>query len=76
LLIYLDFPEVVDIKEVKDKDYNLNVTLYVMPIEEPEQIDISKEFSDLKKLEIERQEVERKLEEYISQITQLMSEKK
>ncbi|MGC8752999.1 MAG: type I restriction-modification system subunit M [Fervidicoccaceae archaeon] len=70
------FSRVVDIKEVKDKDYNLNVTLYVMPIEEPEQIDISKEFSDLKKLEIERQEVERKLEEYISQITQLMSEKK
>jgi type I restriction enzyme M protein len=66
------FSRVVDTKEVKDNDCNLNVTLYVIPVEEPEQIDISKEFSELKKLEMERQEVEKKLEEYISQLTQLM----
>ena len=44
-----------------------------MPIEEKEQIDISKEFSELKRLEIERQEVKKKLEEYISQISRLIS---
>ncbi len=65
------FSRVVDIKEVKDNDYNLNVTLYVMPLKKIEQIDISKEFSELKKLEMERQEVEEKLEEYISEISQL-----
>jgi len=65
------FSRVVDIKEVRDNDYNLNVTLYVMPIEEEEQIDIAKEFSELKKLEMERRKVEKKLEEYISQLTQL-----
>jgi len=65
------FSRVVDIKEIKDNDYNLNVTLYAMPIEEEEPIDIALEFSELKKLEAERQKVEKRLEEYISQISQL-----
>ena len=65
------FSRVVDVREIKDNDYNLNVTLYVMPIEEEEPINIALEFSELKKLEAERQEVERKLEEYISQIIHL-----
>jgi len=65
---------VVDIKEIKDNDYNLNVTLYVMPIEEEEPINIALEFSELKKLEAERQEIEKKLEEYISQILPLIGE--
>jgi len=68
------FSRVVGIEEVKNNDYNLNVTLYVMPIEEEEPIDIAKEFSELKKLEVERQEVERKLEQYISQLAQLTGE--
>ncbi|MEM3368467.1 MAG: class I SAM-dependent DNA methyltransferase [Nitrososphaerales archaeon] len=65
------FSRVVDKKEVIDNDYNLNVTLYVMPIEEGEQINISKEFSELKELEKERQEVAKKLEEYISELNQV-----
>ena len=69
------FSRVVDMKEVKNNDYNLNVTLYVMPIEEEEPIDIVLEFSELKKLEAERQEVEKKLEEYISQLNQAMGDK-
>ncbi len=68
------FSRVVDTKEIKDNDYNLNVTLYVMPIEEEEPIDIALEFSELRRLEIKRQEIERKLEKYISQIIQLIGE--
>jgi len=48
------FSRVVDISEVRKNDYNLNVTLYVMPIEEKEQIDIFKEFQELMKIEEER----------------------
>ncbi|MGC9059476.1 MAG: type I restriction-modification system subunit M [Candidatus Aenigmatarchaeota archaeon] len=70
------FSRVVDIKEVKNNDYNLNVTLYVMPIEEEEQIDIAREFSELKKLEEEKHEIDKKLEEYISQITRAMGNQK
>lgn len=66
------FSRVVDIKEIRDNDYNLNVTLYVMPIEKSEKINILAEFSELKELERERQEVDKKLEEYISQIAQLI----
>lgn len=68
------FSRIVDVKEVTDNDYNLNVTLYVMPVEEGEQISISKEFFELKKLEVESQEIERKLEEYLSQLIQLTGE--
>jgi type I restriction enzyme M protein len=66
------FSRVVDVKEVIDNDYNLNVSFYVMPIEEVEDINIVKEFSELKTLEKERQEAEKKLEQYISELTQVI----
>jgi type I restriction enzyme M protein len=68
------FSRVVDISEVRKNDYNLNVTLYVMPVEEKEQIDIFKEFSELKELEKEREEVGKKIEEYISEINRAISD--
>jgi len=66
------FSKVVDIKDVAANDYNLNVTLYVMPIEEKEEIDILKEFSELKELEKERQEISEKIEEYIAELRKVM----
>ena len=54
----------------------MNVTLYVMPEEEEEQIDIAKEYAELKELEKQRQEVASKLEQYITQITQALGEPK
>jgi type I restriction enzyme M protein len=66
------FSRVVSLDEVKQNDYNLNVTLYVMADEEGEQIDIAKEYAELKELEKERQEIANKLEEYISEMTQAM----
>ncbi|MEM5868846.1 MAG: type I restriction-modification system subunit M [Candidatus Aenigmatarchaeota archaeon] len=68
------FSRVIDVKEVIENDYNLNVTLYVMPIEEGEKIDISKEFYELKELEKEREEIMGKLEQYISEITKVISD--
>ena len=44
---FVDIPgfcRVVDKKEIVDNDCNLNVTLYVMPVEEVERIDISRNF--------------------------------
>jgi type I restriction enzyme M protein len=77
---YRDFPaiagftKVVDKKEVVNNDYNLNVSLYVMPIEEGEDINIVKEFSELKVLEKERQEIIEKIEGYISQLSQAIGD--
>ena len=66
------FCKVVNIEEVRRNDYNLNVTLYVMPVEEGEQIDIIKEWKELKELERERQETSSKLEQYISEVARVM----
>jgi type I restriction enzyme M protein len=62
------FSESVDIKEIVDNDYNLNVTLYVMPIEKMEQIDIAKEYVELKKLEDDRRKLEKDLENIMNQL--------
>jgi type I restriction enzyme M protein len=59
------FARVVGLDEIREYDYNLNVTLYVMPEEEEEQIDIAKEYAELKELERQRQEVAMKFEEVI-----------
>jgi type I restriction enzyme M protein len=69
------FCRVVNVEEVRRNDYNLNVTLYVMPVEEGEQIDIIKEWKELKELERERQEITSKLEQYISEIAMATGEK-
>jgi type I restriction enzyme M protein len=62
------FSRVVDISEVRKNDYNLNVTLYVMPVEEKEPIDISKEFQELMKIEEERKKVTEDLKQILEQI--------
>ncbi|MEM2780564.1 MAG: class I SAM-dependent DNA methyltransferase [Candidatus Bathyarchaeia archaeon] len=67
------FSKIVDVNEIRDNDYNLNVTLYVMPVEKGEEIDIFKEFEELKALEAERAETIAKLEEYIQQIKEAMN---
>jgi type I restriction enzyme M protein len=68
------FSNVVSVEEVRKNDYNLNVTLYVMPIEEGEQIDIVKEWNRLKELEKEEQNVMKKLEQYIYEIIQAVGD--
>jgi len=64
------FARVVGLDEIRQNDYNLNVTLYVMADEEGEQIDITKEYKELKELERERQEIANKLEQHLSEIAQ------
>jgi type I restriction enzyme M protein len=66
------FSRVVSLDEIRQNDYNLNVTLYVMAEEEGEQVDIAKEYAELKELEKERQDVAERLEQYLSEITQAM----
>jgi type I restriction enzyme M protein len=68
------FSRVVPQKEIENNNYNLNVTLYVMPEEEGEGINIAHEFSELKELERQREEVAGKLEQYISGLAQAMSD--
>ena len=68
------FSRTVEKKEVVSNDYSLNVSLYVMPIEEGEKVVILKEFAELKALEQERQKTKEKLEQYISEISKAMGD--
>jgi len=69
----ISFFRVVSMKKVTDNDYNLSVTLYGMSIEE-EPINTVLDFSTRKNLDVERQEVEKELEEYISRLSRLIGE--
>ncbi len=65
------FARIVPFDKIKENDYNLNVSLYMIPIEESEQIDILKEYEELRKLEEEKLEVCKKLEGYLSELRKL-----
>jgi len=62
------FSKVVDIKEVEKNDFNLNVTLYVVPLEEEEEIDLSMELEEFRKIEEEEYEIIAKAKDYIKKI--------
>jgi type I restriction enzyme M protein len=68
------FSRAVDVKDIINNDYNLNVTLYVMPLEEREEINISKEFSELRELQKKKQEIDKNLEEILIQISNVSKE--
>ena len=62
------FSRVVGIDEIKENDYNLNVTLYVFPIEEDEEIDVKAEWEELRKINEELTKVDEKIEEYLREL--------
>jgi type I restriction enzyme M protein len=64
------FSRVVDKREVAENDYNLNVTLYVMPTEEREEINVAKEFSELRRIEEKREKLNEKLKEILQRIVE------
>ncbi|MCD6591048.1 MAG: SAM-dependent DNA methyltransferase [Candidatus Aenigmarchaeota archaeon] len=59
------FARLIPLDEIRNNDYNLNVTLYVFPQEEIEEIDVKKEWSDLKTIENEIKSVENKIEGFL-----------
>ena len=51
------FARVVTLEKIAKEDYNLNVTLYVMPVEEEEKINLENEVNELANLEKERNKI-------------------
>ncbi|MCD6563251.1 MAG: SAM-dependent DNA methyltransferase, partial [Thermoproteales archaeon] len=69
------FSRVVEIEKIKkENDYNLNVTLYVFPEEEVEEIDVAEEWQSLQKVEKELSEIEKKMEEYLIEVGALKND--
>ena len=62
------FARVVSLDEIRENDYNLNVTLYVFPQEEVEEIDVRKEWKKLQKLEEEIENVESRIEKFLGEL--------
>ena len=59
------FSRVVSLEEIKDNDYNLNVTLYVFPEVEEEEIDVHAEWEELRRIEEKMKAVNERIEEYL-----------
>ncbi|NVM56183.1 MAG: N-6 DNA methylase, partial [Candidatus Helarchaeota archaeon] len=62
------FAKVADLKELGEKDYNLNITLYAPLIEKEEKINIKEVYRELEKLREGRGKTEKKVREYLEGI--------
>jgi len=62
------YARIVDVKEIKKNDFNLNVRLYIDSSEEQEMIDVKKVWQKLKKLEYERDEINKKVSGFIKKL--------
>jgi len=68
---FKNYARVVSLDEIEKNSYNLNVSLYVQKDNESEEIDIFREFEELKSLEEERQSIMEKLESYLEEVSKL-----
>ncbi len=59
------FSRIVGVDEVRENDFNLNVTLYVFPEVEEEEIDAYWEWEEIKRIDGKLKEVDAKIEEYL-----------
>ena len=64
------FARVVTLEEIKKNDYNLNVTLYVTPQMEAEEVDLERELQELLEVNRQAEEAMAKAMQYIQQIIQ------
>jgi len=62
------FARVVSLDEVRENDYNLNVTLYVFPEEKVEEIDVKKEWEELRRIEEEIDKVEERIQGFLKEV--------
>ena len=62
------FSRIVGLDEIKENDYNLNVTLYVSPEEVVEEIDVRKEWEELEGIEDELKNITAKMEGYLKEL--------
>ena len=61
---------IATLKEVRENDYNLNVTLYVTPPLETEEIDLERELQELLEINRKAEEAMVKALQYIQQVIQ------
>lgn len=62
------FMRIVDISEIKENDYNLNIARYIDTSEEEEQIDISAVLQNIREIEAQEKEIDAKLSGYLVEL--------
>lgn len=62
------FCRVVSMDEINENDFNLNVTLYVFPEEDLEEIDVAKEWKELESIEKDLKDFQDRIKEYLEEI--------
>lgn len=62
------YARVVELKEIEENEFNLNITRYVDTSEEEEEIDVKEVWKELKGLEKEREGVDKKVEKFIKEL--------
>lgn len=62
------FSQIIGKEKIKENDYNLNVTLYVYPEEEVEEINIAKEWKDINDINQKLSETEKKIANYLIEL--------
>ena len=65
------FSKIVEKEKIKENDYNLNVTLYVFPEEEAEEINIAKEWKTLLEIDTKLLESQNKLLNYLKELGEI-----
>lgn len=62
------YTRVVDIKEITEKDYNLNISQYIDSSEQEEIIDVKTVWKELKSLEKEREVINKKVDSFLAEL--------
>ncbi len=62
------YARVVDIKELEENEFNLNVRRYVENGEDEEAVDVKTVWSEVKKIEKDREVIDKKVEEYLKEL--------
>ncbi|MBU2632861.1 type I restriction-modification system subunit M [Patescibacteria group bacterium] len=62
------YARVVDIKELEENDFNLNVRRYIDSSDEQEVIDVKQVWGEIKQLEMERDEIDKKVTGFIKEL--------
>ena len=62
------FSRIVPLSEIKENNFNLNVTLYVFSEEETENIDLAQERQEVNRIEKELSKIETKIDGYLKEI--------
>jgi len=62
------FSAIIDLEEIKENDYNLNVSRYIDILPEEEPIDVAECIKELKKLQDERAELEKEFQKNMEEL--------